>query len=119
MVYIVDDDKYVRKGFQILLQSADINSEAYESGEEFLNAYKPTEKEALVLDIQMPGFSGIDLLEQMEKNNIYLPVIIVTAFDDPNIRESARKYGAIAYFRKPLDGNALIDLLKYSVLYQG
>jgi FixJ family two-component response regulator len=114
MVYIVDDDKYVRRGFQILLQSADIKSTAYESGEAFLNEYEADENDALVLDIQMPGFSGCDVLEQLTNKGIRIKVIIVTAFDDPSIRESAKKYGAFAYFRKPLDGNALIDLLKYS-----
>lgn len=114
MVYIVDDDKYVRKGFQILLQSADIKSITYGSGEAFLNEYQGGENDALVLDIQMPGFSGCDVLEQLSIKGIRLNVIIVTAFDDPFIRETAKKYGVLAYFRKPLDGNALIDLLKYS-----
>lgn len=118
MVYIVDDDKYVRKGFQILLQSADIKSITYESGEDFLREYQPNENDALVLDIQMPGFSGCDLLEQLSIKGIRLKVIIVTAFDDSYIREAAKKYGALAYFRKPLDGNALIDLLKYSTNQQ-
>jgi FixJ family two-component response regulator len=114
MVYIVDDDKYVRKGFQILLKSADIESIAYGSGEAFLNEYQADENDALVLDIQMPGFSGCDVLEQLAAKGVRIKVIILTAFDDPLVRESAKKYGALAYFRKPMDGNALIDLLKYS-----
>lgn len=118
MVYIVDDDKYVRKGFQILLQSADIESKAYESGEAFLNEYQGSENDALVLDIHMPGFSGCDVMEKLASQGIKINIIIVTAFDDPFIRESAKKYGALAYFRKPLDGNALIDLLKYSTNQQ-
>jgi len=115
MVYIIDDDKYVRRGFGILLKSAGIESISYESAEEFLKFFKSGEKDLLILDMHMPGMGGCDLLEHFTKNDLHIPVIIITAYDEQASRDCARNYGALAYLRKPVDGEALIDLIKYSV----
>ena len=117
MIYIVDDDQYVRRGLGLLLRSAGFEAVLMASAEEFLNGYKPSGHEMLILDMHMPGMSGCDLLKYFNENEMYIPVIIITAYNEPVSRDCAKKYGAIAYLRKPIDGEALIDLIKYSISY--
>jgi FixJ family two-component response regulator len=117
MIYIVDDDQYVRRGLGLLLKSAGFETVSLASAEEFLAGYKPSEHEMLILDMHMPGMNGCDLLKYFNENEMYIPVIIITAYDEPASRDCAKKYGAIAYLRKPIDGEALIDLIKYSISY--
>ena len=112
MIYIVDDDKYVLRGFQILLKSEDLESTAYESAEEFLKSWDEDERDILILDIHMPGMSGCDLLEYLEKRNLHLPVIIVSAYEEPASRICSKKYGVLAYLIKPVESEILLDLIK-------
>jgi FixJ family two-component response regulator len=115
MIYIIDDDKYVRKGFETLFKSAGFDSTSCESAEDFLEVMKPFENDIILLDMHMPGMNGCELLEYLSSHEIFYPVIIITAYDEIASRECARKYGALAYLRKPVDSEALIDLIKYTV----
>lgn len=115
MIYIIDDDKYVRKGFEILFKSAGLESTSCASAEEFLALMKEVGNDIILLDMHMPGMNGCELLEYLSKKDLYYSVIVITAYDEPASRECAKKYGAIAYLRKPIDSEALIDLIKYSV----
>ncbi len=114
MIYIIDDDKSVRKGFQFLLESAGFKCACYESAEDFLGKWQPDECDLIILDIHMPGMSGCDLFGYLLKKEIHIPAIVITAYDEQESRERSKKFGAIAYLRKPVDGEALIDLIKYS-----
>jgi FixJ family two-component response regulator len=114
MIYIIDDDKSVLKGFQYLLESAGFECKTHESAEEFLDFWKPDEKDLLILDMHMPGLCGCELFEYLLKKEIHLPVIVITAYDEQESRFCSKKYGALAYLRKPVDGEALIDLIKYA-----
>jgi FixJ family two-component response regulator len=111
MVYLIDDDKSVRRGFELFLKSAGMEFKSFETADEFLSGFNPKQGDAVVLDLHLPGMSGLDLLNKFELDGIHIPVIVVTAFDDPESRERCRKYGVKAYLRKPVDGEALIDLL--------
>ncbi len=115
MIHIIDDDKYVRRGFETLFKSAGLECVSFSSAEEFLEVAHTLENDVIILDMHMPGMNGCELLEYFTKHEIFLPVIIVTAYDDPASRECAKNYGAVAYLRKPVDSEALIDLIKYSV----
>ena len=115
MVHIIDDDKNIRDAFMMLLQSAGYKSNAYESAEIFLEYYdKHHNNDLIILDIHLGGMSGCDLMDYLTKKELYLPVIIITAYDDHATRLAAKKYGAIAYLRKPVDSEALIDLIKFN-----
>ncbi len=114
MIYIIDDDRFVRRGFEFLLKSEGFESRGFESAEEFLLKCQPGESDLLILDIQMPGMSGCDLLVNFSVNGICIPVIVVTAFDEPASRECAEKYGVLAFLKKPVDGEDLISLIKQS-----
>jgi len=115
MIYIIDDDQSVRRGFGILLKSAGFECTSFGSAEEFLEQSKPAGSDLIILDYHLPGKSGCDLLEHFVRVKLHVPVIIITAFDDQISRDCAKKYGALAYLRKPVDGEALVDLIKYSV----
>jgi FixJ family two-component response regulator len=117
MIYIIDDDPHVRRGFGILLKSAGLEYTSYSSAEEFLEKSEPTDTDLMILDYHLPGMNGCDLLQHFLKTELHLPVIIITAFGDKISRDCAKKYGALAYLRKPVDGEALIDLIKYSENY--
>jgi FixJ family two-component response regulator len=115
MIYIIDDDKYVRRGFEVLFKSAGFECTSFGSAEAFLEVVHLSQIDIILLDMHMPGMNGCELLEQLERNKVFLPVIVVTAYDEPASRECAKKYGALAYLRKPVDSEALIDLIKYSM----
>ena len=115
MIYIIDDDPYVRRGFGMLFKSAGLEYTSFESAEGFLGGFQPGENDMIILDIHMPGMNGCDLMETMTQKRWNPPVIVVTAYDEPFSRECAKKYGALAYLRKPIDGEVLIDLIKYSL----
>jgi FixJ family two-component response regulator len=114
MVYIVDDDPNVRDGFMMLLQSAGYDCSAFESAEMFFKHYKARAKDLIILDMHLVGMNGCTLLEKLEEEGLHLPVIVITAFDEPKYRECCREYGVIAFLRKPVDGEALLDIIKYN-----
>ncbi len=115
MVYLIDDDESVRRALQRLLRSAGLDVKAFSSAEEFLRSGNLDEKGAcIILDIRMPGLTGFDLQEKLASKGTRIPVITVSAFDDAQTRERARKLGATAFFRKPVDGQALIDAIHWA-----
>ena len=114
MVYLIDDDESVRRALQRLLRSAGFEVKAFSSGEAFLQSENLDVRACVVLDIRMPGLTGFDLQEKLASMGIRIPVITVSAFDDAETRERARKLGAVAFFRKPVDGQALIDAIHWA-----
>jgi two-component system, LuxR family, response regulator FixJ len=115
MVYIIDDDQHVRDGFTVLLKSAGYECSAFDSAEKFLNGYKTGMNDMIILDMHLIGINGCTLLEQLDEKGMHLPVIVITAFDSPKYRERCREYGVLAFLRKPVDGEALLDLIRYNL----
>jgi FixJ family two-component response regulator len=111
MIYLIDDDKSVRRAFELFIKSAGMKFQSFESADDFIAERTPGLNDILVLDLNLPGMNGIDLLKKLDHDKIHVPVIVVTAFDDPQSRAYCKKYGVLAYMRKPVDGEALIDLL--------
>jgi FixJ family two-component response regulator len=114
-VYVVDDDDSVRRAFGRLLRSAGLDAETFSSAEEFFSSAKQDKNACILIDIRMPGLSGFDLLERLASQGIQIPVIVVSAFDDAKIREHARELGAIPFFRKPVDDQALLDAIWWAI----
>ena len=96
-----------------MLQSAGMDYQSYGSSEEFLSGYKPDVKDILVLDLNLPGISGYDLLKRIILDKMNISVIVTTAFDEKDSCEFCMNYGVKAYFRKPVDGEALLDIIKF------
>jgi len=115
MIYIIDDHKSVRRSFEILFGSAGFNCKSYEGAKDFVDEYVQAEGDLLILDMHMPEITGCGLLKILEEKKIHIPVIIVTAYDETESRQCAKDFGAIAYLRKPIDGETLIDLINFNI----
>jgi FixJ family two-component response regulator len=114
MIYLIDDDKSVRRGFESFLESAAMEFKSAESVEDFLTIFRPDKHDLIVLDLNLPGMKGTDLLNKLDEAGLSVPVIVVTSFDNAESREICRKYGIKEFLRKPVDAEALIDLIKYN-----
>lgn len=114
-VYIVDDEASVCSAYARLVRSAKMQPRAFASVEDFLNSDFTTENACVVSDIQMPGTSGLELPRLLKKAGRNLPVIYVTAHDTPEARDCAHQIGAAAYFRKPVDAQALLDAITFAL----
>ena len=112
-VFVVDDDLSARRGLARLLRTAGHEVRAFASAEELLNSLEPEPSGCLVLDARMPGMSGDGLHEELVARDVRLPIIVVTADDDPETRRKAQKMGAAGFFRKPVDGTALLDAIDW------
>ena len=110
-VYVVDDDESIRRALKRLLRSAGYHAVTFNSAEEFMEAASWREEGCLVLDIRLPGMTGLDLQEKLAASGAKYPVIFMTAHDNPQWRDRAKKAGAVAYLRKPFEEESLLDAI--------
>jgi FixJ family two-component response regulator len=115
MIYIIEDDVSVRRSFEFFLESAELEYKSFGSAITFLSDGMPTVNDLLVLDINLPGMSGLDLLKKFSEEKKHIPVIVVTARDDSGSLECCKSYGVKALLRKPVDGKTLMDLIKNNI----
>ncbi len=108
-VFLVDDDPGVREAIQFLVESVALAVETFTSADEFLAAYDPSRPGCLVLDIRMPGTSGLELQEQLLARQSKLPVIMITGHGDVPLCVRAFEGGAFAFVEKPIDHQVLLD----------
>lgn len=113
-IFVVDDDLAVRDSLRALLESHDMEVKEYASAEAFLRDESRAENGCLILDNQMPGMSGLELLQELRKRNDSLPVVMITGNSDPLLRGRAEKAGALAVLDKPIDDEKLIPLVQRS-----
>ncbi|NIR29952.1 MAG: response regulator transcription factor [Gammaproteobacteria bacterium] len=114
-VFIVDDDDAVRDALQLLMESAGLRAEAYASGQAFLDAYRLDRAGCLVLDIRMPGLSGLELQEHLSAAGISLPVIMLTGHGDVPAAVRALKAGAVDFLEKPYDSDMLLERVQQAI----
>jgi FixJ family two-component response regulator len=110
-VVVVDDEESVRRALVRLLRASRLDAEAFATGEDFLHSLTLREPDCLVLDMQMAGLTGRDVQRRLVTANRRFPVIIITAYDEPMVREQCIADGAIAYLRKPLRGDVLVHTI--------
>jgi two-component system response regulator TtrR len=115
LIYVVDDDASVRKALTMLFMSADMEVKTFEAAEDFLKGQLREENTCLISDMKLKGLSGIELQQQLAERGIKIPVIFLTAFDTNEIRQQAKQAGAAAYFRKPVDDQALLDTIHWAI----
>src|SRR6058998_225135 len=115
MVLVVDDDASVRKALRRLFHATGRNVETFASAAEFLAYDLPPEAGCLVLDIRMPGISGLDLQKQLAMRNPDLPVVVITGHGDDEVRQRALEGGAIAILDKPFDDQSLLDAVELAM----
>lgn len=112
LVFIVDNDESVRKALARLIQSVDINVESFVSAEEFLSRQRYEGPCCLILDIRMPGMSGLDLQAALVKAGLTLPIIFMTGHGTVPMSVRAMKAGAVDFLEKPFEDQVLLDLIK-------
>jgi FixJ family two-component response regulator len=106
-VAIVDDDPSVLKGLKRLLRTRSIRVETYESADQFLAALPHGRPDCLIVDLQMPGMTGLELAQRLTLDGVDIPTIVITAYDQPGTRERCESAGAVAFLSKPLQDTLL------------
>lgn len=117
IVFVVDDDPSIRESLSLLLSSAGYGVKAFASARDFLEAERGTPVPAcLVLDVKMPGLSGLDLQKELKSRNIIIPIIFITGHGDIPMSVQAMKKGAVDFLPKPFDDDDLLDAVKEALL---
>jgi FixJ family two-component response regulator len=115
MIYLIDDDHAVLRGYELFLRSAKLECKAFDKANEFLFYYVPREGDLLILDLNLPETNGFEVLKRLSEENNTIPVIVVTSYDDYQSRKTCKDYGVKAFLRKPVDGETLIDIIRYNL----
>jgi FixJ family two-component response regulator len=110
-VAVIDDDLPVLESLVNLLASSGYKAEPYSSAEQFLGADGLSRTSCIITDVEMQQMSGLDLLHHVMRGNSPVPVVIITGKPSENSETFYLERGAVAFFRKPVDGDALVDLL--------
>ena len=113
ILYVVDDDESVGKGLSRLLRASGFEVRLFASPERFLDEVRDELGACIILDITMPGMTGLQVQARLLEKGIGLPVVAVSARDDEHARRSARELGARFFLRKPVDAQALLDAIAW------
>jgi CheY-like chemotaxis protein len=115
VVAILDDEPEMRKALRRLLTSRGFRVEEYACGEDTLAALSSHPLDCLLLDLHMPGINGFDVLETLRSRQSPVPVIVITAHDEPGTEARARALGARAYLKKPVDRDTLLAAIAVAI----
>lgn len=115
VVYVVDDDPSVRKALERLLRSAGQEAKAFPSAQDFLNFAHPDAPGCLILDVKMPGMSGLELQERMAERNISFPIVFITGYGTVPASVKALKAGAMDFLQKPFEDRDLLDAVSLGI----
>ncbi len=114
-VYIVDDDPAVRDSLKWLMESVNLPVKSFSTGMEFLDSDASKEPGCVILDIRMPGMSGIDVFEELQSRGSTIPVIFLTGHGDVHLAVRAMKSGAFDFVEKPFNDQVLLDLIQKAI----
>ena len=115
MIAVVDDEESIRKSLRRLFSAAQLDVAVYASGQEFLDSLTGSQPDCLVLDLQMPGLTGLEVQRILAGARVRFPTIIITAHDEPETRARCLSAGAAAYLCKPLHDELLLDAIAGAV----
>jgi FixJ family two-component response regulator len=110
-VFVVDDDDLVRAAIQGMLKSVGLRSETFATPQEFLRSKRPDEPSCLVLDVRLPGVSGLDFQRELADGGIRIPIIFITGHGDIPMTVKAMKSGAVEFLTKPFRDQDLLDAI--------
>ncbi|MBI1335662.1 MAG: response regulator [Phycisphaera sp.] len=114
-VHIIDDDQAVRDSLQWLVTSIGLDTRCYPSAQDFLNRFNPHAVSCILLDIRLPGMSGLELHDELRSRHITTPVIIITGHGDVPIAVRAFKGGAVDFVEKPFSNEALVKSIRAAI----
>ncbi len=117
IVFVIDDDALIRDGIQSLVKSIGLRVETFASAGDFMRAKRPDAPACLVLDVRMPGLSGLELQRNLRDANIYIPIIFITGHGDIPMSVRAMKEGALEFLTKPVRGQDLLDAVQKAVVH--
>jgi len=109
VVHVVDDDPAVRRSLECLVTSDGLAVETHSSAREFLDTYNPAQPGCLVLDIRMPGMSGLDLQDELQARGITVPIVVITAYGKVSMASRAMRAGAVDFIEKPFSSQILLE----------
>ena len=115
LVAVVDDEESVRRALARMLGASQFDVDVFASGQEFLDSLRARLPDCLILDYQMPGLTGRDVQRQLTLAQSQVPIIVVTAHDQPALRERCLADGAVAYLAKPLQRERLVGLIHEAI----
>ena len=115
LIAVVDDEESVRRALGRMLNASNFETLVFGSGQEFLDSLATRRPDCVVLDYQMPGLTGRDVQRHLARAQIKVPIIVVTAHDQPELREQCLADGAIAYVAKPLQRERLVNLIEGAI----
>jgi FixJ family two-component response regulator len=111
MIFVVDDDQSVRRAMKRLLSSAGYEVATFGSAEELLASGRHELPDVFVIDVRMPGLSGLELQKELAASGTGAPIVFITAYRDDQARALAREAGAVAYLEKPVDAEVLLEAI--------
>lgn len=114
-VFIIDDDDLVLGALEGLVASVGLKAETFGSAPQFLSGYEPTEAGCVLVDMRLPGMSGLELQAALRERQIDLPVIMISGYGDVSSAVRAMKAGAIDFFQKPINGQLLLEAIQRAV----
>jgi len=117
-VFVIDDEPPILNSLRMLMKPFEWNVRTYSSARGFLDAFEYHARACLVLDVRLPGMNGLELQQQLRSRGIHIPVIIITGHGDVAVAVQCMKAGALDYFEKPFDGEALLRCIRQAIEYQ-
>ena len=115
LISVVDDDESIRKTTTFLIESFGFRAVAFESADDFLKSGQLHETSCLIVDVQMPGMSGLQLQSELAAAGIGIPIIFVTAYDNKTSRQQAMQAGAVAFLGKPFNDQELLESIRLAL----
>src|SRR6202140_3350048 len=115
IVFVIDDDPSVRRAIRRLIGSVGLQVELFGSAKEFLHSRRPDAPSCLVLDIRLPGISGLDFQRELAVANVHIPIIFITAHGDIPMTVRAMKAGAVEFLTKPFRDQDLLDAIQVAL----
>jgi FixJ family two-component response regulator len=115
VVFIIDDDPLYRTSSERLVRSVGFSVQSFESARDFLNSRRPNVPSCLVLDVRLPGLSGLDLQRELSEGGVHIPIIFVTGHGDIPMSVQAMKAGAVEFLTKPFRDQVLLDAIRQAI----
>ena len=112
VVAVIDDDEFIRTALKELLRSVGLPAQVFASAEEFLKSGLQRQAGCLIVDIHMPGMSGLELQVKLNADRCRIPTVFVTAHGDEKMRMQALRAGAVEFLAKPFDDDALLEMVR-------
>ena len=115
IVFVIDDDESIREALKSLIRSVGLKVETFAAAHEFLQSRRPDVPACLILDVRMPGLSGLDLQRELTEANINIPIIFITGHGDIPMSVRAMKAGAVEFLTKPFREQDLLDAIQQAL----